>query len=206
MDSWGIDVVLTAAQKCFGVPPGLAVLVFSEKAMGKRRDLGTISAYYADILRWLPIMKDPSKYFSTPCVNEIRAFYEGTNIILEEGLANRFLRHRKTAAALRNALQTLGFSIYTKDTFLADTLSVVLYPNGIEDSSFRSTYLNNGIIVAGGLGPLAGKVFRRGHMGNLSQNQAEFAVSALETTLETLNHPFEPGGGVKAFRETMNAG
>lgn len=204
MDGWGIDVVLTAAQKCFGVPPGLAVLVFSEKAMGKRRDMGTISAYYADILRWLPIMKDPSKYFSTPCVNEIRAFYEGTNIILEEGLENRFIRHRKTAAALRSALQALGFSIFTNEKYLADTLSVVQYPAGIIDASFRSTYLNNGIVVAGGLGPLAGKVFRMGHMGNLSWNQAEFAVSALEITLETLNHPFEPRAGLKAFRESMN--
>jgi len=205
MDGWGIDVVLTAAQKCFGVPPGLAVSVFSEKAMGKRRDLGAISAYYADILRWLPIMKDPSKYFSTPCVNEIRAFYEGTNIILEEGLENRFIRHRKTAAALRSALQTLGFSFFTKDEFLADTLSVVLYPDGIDDLSFRGAYMNNGVVVAGGLGPLAGKAFRMGHMGNLSQNQAEFAVSALETTLDTLNHPFEPRAGVKAFRETIKA-
>ena len=204
MDGWGIDVVLTAAQKCFGVPPGLAVLVFSEKAMGKRRDLGAISAYYADILRWLPIMKDPSKYFSTPCVNEIRAFYEGTNIILEEGLENRFIRHRKTAAALRSALLALGFSLFTRESCLADTLSVVQYPDGIMDASFRSTYLNNGIVVAGGLGPLAGKVFRMGHMGNLSRNQAEFAVSALESTLDNLNVPFEPRAGLEAFRETMD--
>ncbi|MDH4219784.1 MAG: aminotransferase class V-fold PLP-dependent enzyme, partial [Candidatus Aminicenantes bacterium] len=95
MDEWGVDVVLTAAQKCFGVPPGLAVLVVSERAMEKRRSMESIPAYYSDLLNWLPIMKDPSKYFSTPCVNEIRAFNEGTKIILEEGLEMRFLRHAR---------------------------------------------------------------------------------------------------------------
>ena len=86
MDDWGIDVILTAAQKCFGAPPGLAIDVFSQRAMAKRRGLPSVPAYYSDILRWLPIMKDPSKYFSTPCVNEIRAFAEATRMMLEEGM------------------------------------------------------------------------------------------------------------------------
>ncbi|MEW5900472.1 MAG: aminotransferase class V-fold PLP-dependent enzyme, partial [Acidobacteriota bacterium] len=70
MDDWGIDVILTAAQKCFGAPPGLAVLVFSERAMERRKGMKSVPAYYSDLLRWLPVMKDPKKYFSTPCVNE----------------------------------------------------------------------------------------------------------------------------------------
>ena len=63
MDDWGIDVILTAAQKCFGAPPGLAICVFSERAMAKRKSLPSIPAYYSDILRWLPIMKDPIEIF-----------------------------------------------------------------------------------------------------------------------------------------------
>ncbi len=86
MDDWGIDVVLTAAQKCFGAPPGLAIDVFSPAAMARRQALGTIRAYYADILRWLPVMNDPARYFSTPCVNEHRAFAEATRIMMEEGM------------------------------------------------------------------------------------------------------------------------
>ncbi|MGZ7046144.1 MAG: pyridoxal-phosphate-dependent aminotransferase family protein, partial [Candidatus Aminicenantales bacterium] len=81
MDDWDIDVVLTAAQKCLGTPPGLSILVLSERAMEKRRGMASIPAYYSDLLRWLPIMHEPAKYFSTPCVNEIRAFCEGTRII-----------------------------------------------------------------------------------------------------------------------------
>lgn len=203
MDDWGIDVILTAAQKCFGVPPGLSILVVSEKAMEKRKSMKSIAAYYSDLLKWLPIMKDPSKYFSTPCVNEIRSFNEGTKIILEEGVEKRFLRHTLTAKAIRAALAELGFSFFTQEQFLADTLSVVYYPEGVEDKSFRSTFYENGVVVAGGLGETAGKVFRMGHMGNLSIAQIYFALEALEKTLSSLGYKFESQSGISAARAIL---
>ena len=186
MDDWGVDIVLTAAQKCFGVPPGLAVLVVSERALKKRESMETIPAYYSDLLNWLPIMKDPSKYFSTPCVNEIRAFNEGTKIILEEGMESRFARHSRVAQTIRTALLEFGFSFVPDDPYLADTLSVVRYPEGVGDEIFRKTLAENGVIVAGGLGHLAGKVFRIGHMGNLSFSQVNFALDALKKTLASI--------------------
>ena len=203
MTAWGVDVILTAAQKCFGVPPGLAVLVLSEKAMDKRRSIDSIPAYYADLMRWLPVMKDPTKYFSTPCVNEIRAFMEGTKIMLEEGMEARFLRHQKIANAFRSALSALGFSFFTEEPFLADTLTVAYYPEGIEDQPFRSKLAENGVVVAGGLGEVAGKVFRMGHMGNLSFSQVDFAVNALEMTLSSLGYEFKPQAGIEAAREIL---
>jgi alanine-glyoxylate transaminase/serine-glyoxylate transaminase/serine-pyruvate transaminase len=186
MDDWGVDIVLTAAQKCFGVPPGLAVLVVSERALKKRESMETIPAYYSDLLNWLPIMKDPSKYFSTPCVNEIRAFNEGTKIMLEEGMESRFARHSRVAQTIRTALLEFGFSFVPDDPYLADTLSVVRYPEGVGDEIFRKTFAENGVIVAGGLGQLAGKVFRIGHMGNLSFSQVNFALDALKKTLASI--------------------
>jgi aspartate aminotransferase-like enzyme len=203
MDDWDVDVILTAAQKCFGAPPGLAILVVSEKAMEKRKSMNAIPAYYSDLLNWLPIMKDPSKYFSTPCVNEIRAFHESTKIILEEGIEKRFSRHAQIALAIRSALAELGFSFFTEEPFLADTLSVVRYPDGIEDKPFRAAFSNNGVIVAGGLGETAGKVFRMGHMGNLSASQVFFALDALEKTLSSLNYKFKEGSGVQAAKEVL---
>jgi alanine-glyoxylate transaminase/serine-glyoxylate transaminase/serine-pyruvate transaminase len=198
MDDWGIDVILAAAQKCYGAPPGLAIDVFSERAMAKRRGLGRVTAYYADILRGLPIMKDPLKYFSTPCVNEIRAFAEATRMMLEEGMEARFVRHAKIARAFRAALARLGFGFFTEPAFFADTLSVVTYPPGVEDKAFRSTLGLNGVVVAGGLAETAGRVFRLGHMGNLTFSQVVFAVEAIEKTLRSLGRSFETGDGVKA--------
>jgi alanine-glyoxylate transaminase/serine-glyoxylate transaminase/serine-pyruvate transaminase len=203
MDDWGIDVVLTAAQKCFGAPPGLAIDVFSERAMAKRRSLATVPAYYSDILRWLPVMKEPAKYFSTPCVNEIRSFRESTKIMLEEGMDARFERHRTNARAIRAALRALGFTLFTRPEFLADTLSVVTYPAGVEDKAFRTGYAQNGVVVAGGLGETAGKVFRMGHMGNLTAADIVFAFEAMEKTLAGLGYAFTPGAGVRTAQEAL---
>jgi len=203
MDDWGIDVVLTAAQKCFGAPPGLAIAVFSARAMDKRRSLGSVPAYYADILRWLPIMKEPTRYFSTPCVNELRAFYEATRIILEEGLEARFRRHKRTAEAIRAGLARLGFSFFTDPRYFAETLSVVRYPEGLEDKAFRARYFENGVVVAGGLAETAGRVFRMGHMGNLTSGQVLAAIEALEKTLHSLGCRFDPGSGVQSTRDIL---
>jgi alanine-glyoxylate transaminase/serine-glyoxylate transaminase/serine-pyruvate transaminase len=203
MDDWGIDVVLTAAQKCFGAPPGLAIDVFSERAMQKRRSLPSIPAYYSDILRWLPIMKDPFKYYSTPCVNEIRAFCESTKIILEEGLEARFARHALFARAIRAALAALGFKFYTEERFFADTISVVYYPDGVDDKLFRNLYFQNGVVVAGGLGETAGKIFRMGHMGNLSSHQVYFALEMLEKTLASMGYKFGLGAAVATAKKII---
>jgi len=205
MAAWGIDVVLTAAQKCLGTPPGLAILVFSERAMEKRRGLAAVPAYYSDVLRWLPIMHDPAKYFSTPCVNEIRAFAEALRIIIEEGIEERFERHALYAEAIRSGLAALGLSFFTDPNFEAATLSVVGYPDGVEDKAFRAGLNANGVVVAGGLGPTAGQVFRMGHMGNLTSAQVRFAIDAVEKTLAGLGRAIKPGAGRGAVDAVLTA-
>ncbi len=198
MDDWDIDVVLTAAQKCIGAPPGLALCVFSERAMARRRAMASVPAYYSDVMRWLPVMRDPAKYFSTPCVNEIRAFCEGTRIILEEGLEARFRRHELQAGAIRAGLAALGFTFFTAPAFLASTLSVVSYPDGVDDKAFRRALDERGVVVAGGLAETAGKVFRMGHMGNLTDADVLFALEAAEGALGSLGRSFDKGGAVRA--------
>jgi alanine-glyoxylate transaminase / serine-glyoxylate transaminase / serine-pyruvate transaminase len=205
MDAWGIDVVLTAAQKCLGAPPGLAILVLSEVAMEKRRSLASVPAYYSDLLRWLPIMHDPSKYFSTPCVNEIRAFAEATRIIVEEGLEERFERHDLYAEAIRAGLSALGFTFFTDPRFEAATLSVVRYPDGVDDRTFRAGLYESGVVVAGGLGPTLGLVFRMGHMGNLTSAQVRFAIEAVERTLSGMGRSIAPGAGREALEKVLKA-
>jgi alanine-glyoxylate transaminase / serine-glyoxylate transaminase / serine-pyruvate transaminase len=203
MDDWGIDVVLTAAQKCFGAPPGLAIDVFSRRALARRESLGSIRAYYADILRWLPVMRDPAKYFSTPCVNEHRAFAEATRIMLEEGMDERFRRQARLGRAVRAGLAALGFDLFTEADCRADTLSVVRYPDGLDDAAFRAELARQGVQVAGGLAATAGRVFRMGHMGNLTSTQLELAFEALEATLAGLGRRAETGGSLRAVRSVL---
>jgi alanine-glyoxylate transaminase / serine-glyoxylate transaminase / serine-pyruvate transaminase len=203
MDDWGIDIVLTAAQKAFGVPPGLAICVFSERAVAKRKSLASVPAYYTDILRWLPIMKDPTKYFSTHGVNEIRAFAEGIRIMMEEGMPARYARHARIGASFRASFAALGFPLFTKPEYRAETISVPLYPEGVADAAFRAGLARNGVAVAGGLAETAGKLFRVGHMGNLSTEQILFAVGAVEKTLAELSYPFAAGTALAAARAQL---
>ena len=198
MDDWGIDVILTAAQKCFGAPPGLAVDVFSPRAAAKRRSLPSIRAYYTDLLNWRDGMRDPRKYFSTHAVNEIRAFAEAVRIAVEEGLPERFLRHERTARAVRAGLAVLGLEVFTEREFLAPTLSVVRYPDGVDDAAFRAKYLDAGYAVAGGLAETAGRVFRMGHMGNLTRDQALDAIGTMGEVLKSMGRPVDPAEAVAA--------
>ena len=173
--------------------------------MDKRRSMSSIPAYYSDLLRWLPIMHEPARYFSTPCVNEIRAFYEATRMIVEEGMEARFKRHDLYARAIRAGLAALGFGFFTDARFPASTLSVVLYPDGVDDKAFRTTLYENGVVVAGGLAQTLGKVFRMGHMGNLSAVDVQFALEAVEKTLAALGHGFRAGAGLAAVEKVLGS-
>ena len=204
VDSMHIDVLLTASQKAFGVCPGLALVFAGEKSLARRKSLGeTIPEYFVDYEKWIPIMDDPSKYFATPAVNLIWAMKESLQIIMDEGLENRFARHEKQGAAMRAALRSLGFEILAEAGHEAPTLSNVLYMDGVDDNKFRSMVQEEGIIVAGGLGAYAGKMFRIGHMGNADIHDLVCALAAIERTLYRLGVPVKLGSSVGIFMEEM---
>jgi aspartate aminotransferase-like enzyme len=197
-DRWGVDVLLTAAQKAIGAPPGLALCLFSKRALARRRSFPAVPAYYADVLRWLPIMEDPGRYFATPCVNEIVALGEALRMIHEEGLPARFARHGRIARAIRAGLEALGLSFVTAPDCRAETLSVVFLPNGVDDAAFRKGVAARGVVIAGCLGPLAGKAFRLGHMGNIGPGEVAKTLGAIEESLRTLGVDVPAGTAVGA--------
>ena len=197
-DAWGIDVLLTAPQKAIGAPPGVALCLFSEKALAKRQSRTSVPAYYSDIMRWLPIMQDPGKYYSTPCVNEIVALGEALKMVHEEGIAARFVRHGKIAKSVRAGLEAMGLKLFTDAGNRGDTLSVVLLPEGVADMAFRKEMGSRGVVVAGGLGPIAGKAFRLGHMGNIGAGEIVSALAAVEQSLIALGVKVTPGAAVAA--------
>jgi aspartate aminotransferase-like enzyme len=197
-DEWGVDVLLTAPQKAIGAPPGLALCAFSQRAMEVRRAMPAVPAYYADVLRWLPVMADPAKYFSTPCVNGILALAEALRLLHQEGIQERFARHGRLARAMRAGLEVLGLAPFTAAGCRADTLSVVLLPPGVEEQALRGQVAARGVAVAGGLGPLAGKALRIGHMGNIAAGEVAQTLLALEGALTALGHPTLQGGALAA--------
>lgn len=203
IDTMGIDLLVTGSQKAFGVAPGLAILWASKKALKRRKDLGEISDYYLDFEKWQPVMEDPSNYFATPPVNMIWALKESVRLIKEEGIENRYKRHRKNARAMQKALEGLGFEILAEKEHRAVTLSNLLYMDGVDDGEFRSLLEEEGVVVAGGLGPYAGKMFRLGHMGNIDIHTMVSTIGAIERTLDKLGVEVELGKGVGILMEEL---
>ena len=203
VDAMGIDILLTGSQKAFGVAPGLALLWASNAAMERRASLGVIPEYYCDFDKWIPIMHDPSKYFATPPVNMIWALKESLAIIGEETIEGRYARHIKTAKAMQTALETLGFTILANPDYRAYTLSNVIYPEGTDDAQFRKVLAEEGVQVAGGLGPYAGKMFRLGHMGNIDAHDMISVIAAIERTMKRCGMEVTMGAGVAAVQEAL---
>lgn len=209
-EAWGVDIVLTGSQKAIGVPPGLALLVASQKAMKVWKNRNTpVSNYYAGWGNWLPIMtayeeRRPS-YFGTPPVNLILALEISLKMIYEEGMSKRVNRHQLLARAFRGAISSLGLEIVPKSVEIAaHTLTAVYYPKGIDGAALRAYMVQDDVIVAGGLlSEIKTTYFRIGHMGSVSANDLLAVLGALERALSKLDHHFESGISLKAFQNEI---
>ncbi len=184
MDEWGVDIILTGSQKALAVPPGLAILAVSERAMKKRESLGKIGFYYGDLLRWKPTIEDATKYFATHNTNYTFGLKKSLEIILSEGLDKRYKRHFENATFIRELMKDIVFDVFGNKNFLAPTLSLFIYPDGIEDEKFRSDLKNKGITVAAGIKDLKGKVFRMGHMGEVRKEDLQYAFEVIKEVLK----------------------
>jgi alanine-glyoxylate transaminase / serine-glyoxylate transaminase / serine-pyruvate transaminase len=201
MDGWGLDVVITGAQKGLGLPPGLTVVAVSERARARRTALGGIAAYYADLRRWEPVVEDPTRYFSTHPTSLVRALGVSLDAIEAEGLAARFERHRRVAAALRAGMAAFGFRPLTDAAAQAPTLSVLACPEGVDEGALRAGMVARGVLVAGCLGSFAGRGIRVGHLGS------RVGAAEVEATLEAAAGALgrDGGGALEAAREHLGA-
>jgi alanine-glyoxylate transaminase/serine-glyoxylate transaminase/serine-pyruvate transaminase len=212
MEEWGADVYLTASQKAIGLPPGLALLVASSRAMEARLGLDTPPPKSMDFHEWLPIMKayearKPS-YFATPATNLVNALAVGLEQILDtdfggtKGVEARFDQHENAADAMRAAWDALDLELLPDDdATAANTLSAVLYPEGV-DASLLGSIKERGVIVAGGLYPGRKKdYFRVGHMGYIIEvgDQLRKTVAAVSDALAEHGWDVEEGAAVAAF-------
>lgn len=204
-DAMNIDILFTGSQKAFGVSPGMFILWASRKALAKRKSLGaTIPEYFVDFEKWLPIMESPAKYFATPPINLVWALLESVRIIKAEGIKTRYERHLKNARSMQAALTSLGFKVLATELHRAVTLSNLVYPDGLDDLAFRNTIYEEGMTVAGGLGPYAGKMFRLGHMGNIDINDEVAALGILERSLIRCGIKVNYGQAVAVYMEHMS--
>ncbi|MBX3440941.1 MAG: alanine--glyoxylate aminotransferase family protein [Planctomyces sp.] len=200
IDGWGIDAAYSGTQKCLSCPPGLAPVTFGPRAVeALDRRKTKVRSWYLDLQMVRNYWSGQSRaYHHTAPINMNFALHEALRIVLEEGLDARFERHQRNHRALKAGLAAMGLSYAVQEPFQLPTLNAVIIPEGVDDKAVRGQLLNEfGIEIGAGLGPMAGKVWRIGLMGEASSPRNVLLVlAALEACLKAQGRSPQAGAGV----------
>jgi alanine-glyoxylate transaminase/serine-glyoxylate transaminase/serine-pyruvate transaminase len=201
MDEWGVDVAVTGSQKGFMLPAGLAIVGASPKAIAAMETAKLPRCFldFRDMLNTNP--KGGFPY--TPPVNLLYGLGESLRMIDEEGLENVFARHHRLAEGIRRAVTAWGFTLCAQSPDLySDTVSAVVVPQGFDGTKVVVHAADKyGVAFGVGLGEVAGKVFRIGHLGSLTDVMALSGIATAEMVMADLNFPIRLGSGVAAAQE-----
>ena len=209
VDEWGIDLCYSATQKCLGSPPGLSPITLSPRAVEVlRQRRGPVQSFYLDLLLLERYWLTDRVYHHTASMSMVYALREALMAVLEEGLEARFDRHRRNANALKAGLAALGMPALAPKESQAYPLTAALIPQGIDEARVRRSLLGEyGIEIGGGFGPLAGKVWRIGLMGESSQGSHVLTLlHALEVLLSREGYEIALGSGAAAAHQVLATG
>ena len=195
--SAGIDVLVGGSQKAFMIPPGLSMVWFSDKAYS----MGSFRGYYFNIKEELKKQKEGQTAF-TPAIQLILALRESLRMLLEEGMERVEERYRTISKAMARSLSEGGIRIFPENPSIS--LTACLPPEGIPADEIRKRLLSMGIRVAGGQGPLKGKIFRISHMG-VDPLDLSLLLSALEVALGDLGVNIQKGQMAGLFMEEVRS-
>jgi len=186
-DAWGVDVLYSGTQKCLSCPPGLAPASFSKKALAVILNRKTkVPNWYLDMSLLSKYWEGRSRvYHHTAPINMNYALYQALYLIMEEGLENVFRRHLENHNKLVEGLEGLGLKMLVKPGHRLPMLNSVLVPEGVREDEVRAKLRTRyKIEIGGGLGPLAGKIWRIGLMGHTARAEnVQRVLTALRETL-----------------------
>ena len=200
-DDWGVDVAVTGSQKGFMLPAGLAIVGFSEKAMQATKtaqlprtffDVHDMGAGYAN-----------NAFPYTPPVGLINGLKLTCDMLLDEGLENVFARHHRIATGVRRAVNAWDLDLCaTSPDVYSDTVSAILVPNGFNGTDIVTHAAEKyGVAFGVGLGEVAGKLFRIGHLGSLTDVMTLSGIATAEMCMVDLGLKIELGAGVAAAQD-----
>lgn len=185
VDEWGIDICYSGSQKCLSCPPGVAPITLNDaaiQALDNRKS--KVHSWYLDLSLIKYYWGTGRTYHHTAPINMIYALREALRVVLEEGLENCFARHHRNGCALRAGLEAMGLQFLAPEGYRADMITAVMVPDGVDGEGVRQVLLNDfNIEISGGLGPLKGKIWRVGLMG---QSSKASNVLGFLTTLEQI--------------------
>jgi alanine-glyoxylate transaminase / serine-glyoxylate transaminase / serine-pyruvate transaminase len=193
-DEWGVDVTVGGSQKGLMLPPGLSFNAISEKSFAASKSSTLPKSYWA----WEPMLKANKNGFFpyTPATNLLFGLRESIAMLKEEGLENVFARHIRHAEATRRAAQAWGLEVLCRiPSEYSPSVTALMMPAGHDADALRKIILDRYDMSLGmGLGKLAGKIFRIGHLGYFNDLMLAGTLSGVEMGLIAANVPFKTGG------------
>ena len=178
IDAWGVDACYSGTQKCLGVPPGLAPVTFSDRAVERIRSRATPpQSWYLDLGLIGDYVGAARKYHHTAPIPMVVALHAGLGVLLDEGLEASWARHAAVGGRLQVELESLGFTLLARDGHRLPQLTTARLPEGADEATLRRTMLDRwGIEVGGGLGAFAGTAWRFGLMGHGARERSVTTV------------------------------
>lgn len=209
-DEWGLDVAVAGPHKCLGGVPGSALVAVSERAWRKiraRRDPPRRT--YLSLLDWKDGWIGEGVWPFTPFVTQVAGLDETLTALLEEGLDRAFARHDFCARMCRAGVAALGLEFWpAEEALMANCVTAVKVPPGVSaDEVLELANRRYGVVLAGGLKDLRGRLLRIGHMGHIAQPMyVVVALAALERALHDVGYAVQLGAGVGAALAAMDDG
>lgn len=183
MDAWGIDFMLTSAQKALALPPGISLAAANDRAMERAESVPN-RGWYFDLVRMEKHrVKDSTP--ATPAIGLVYALDMQLQRILKEGLEARFARHAAMAELTQKWALERGLDLYAPEGYRSKTVTTIDNTKGIDVSKLNAFLGERGMRIANGYGQLKGKTFRIGHMGELGLSDMEELFAAMDEYLES---------------------
>ena len=208
IDRWGIDAAYSGTQKCLSCPPGLSPITFGPRAVETlRRRKTPVQSWYLDLTLLERYWGEERVYHHTAPISMNYALREALRLVAEEGLAARFARHRANHEALAAGLASLGLAFASEEGHRLPMLNAVTVPDGMDEARVRRRLLDaHGIEIGGGLGPMKGRVWRIGLMGESSRRaHVLLLLSALEDALRAEGRRVAAGAALAAAQAAYAA-
>ncbi len=187
VDDYLIDICYSGGQKCIGGPAGIACITLNDRAMSVIESRSRpVDTWYLDLTLISKYWLSDRAYHHTAPGSLAYAIHEALRLIQEEGLQARFARHQSCGDLLKAGLTDLGLELFGDPANRLSMLTCVMIPDGVDDATVRGRLLRDyGIEIQGGLGPLAGKVWRIGLMGySCSERNVHYVIAALREILK----------------------
>ena len=182
-DAWGLDVVATASQKGWMLPPGFAFLSFGERAWQSHAE-AKMPRFYFDVAQYKKYYEIGQPPF-TPSVSVMFALDVALDQLLSEGMGTVYERHAAIGQFTRDGVKKLGLDLFPRDESTAsNTVTAVSVPDGVDAAALVANLrTEHGVVISGGQASLAGKIFRIGHMGRTTEDEIQDVLDALEDVL-----------------------